>query len=192
MHPFSRVLTLVIYQRNEASLSPNAACEAPQRLIEMQRKSCRTCDSRQQLGAVACRPLGGVISSLSLHPTGQCGRNRSLGKRGNQLPLKQTPDTPRWRQQLVLSEKRGMTAISVMLPGIGWEFIYFRELLKALMTAWLNYPANGPNSEAAKWGNSTEWQYSQPPPCYGCMHHPVPVLVEVLYNWPNGLHMEER
>lgn len=38
------------------------------------------CDSRQRWGVFACRPLGGVISNLSLRPAGQCAQNRSLGK----------------------------------------------------------------------------------------------------------------
>lgn len=59
-------------------------------------------DSRQQLGVSVCRPLGGVVSSPSLHPAGQSAGNRSLGRRGGELPLMPDEDrntlTPRGQQ----------------------------------------------------------------------------------------------
>lgn len=44
-------------------------------------------NSLQQLAASVCRPLGGVVSNPSLHPAGQSAQNRSLERRGNQLPV---------------------------------------------------------------------------------------------------------
>lgn len=41
-------------------------------------------DVPQQLATSVCKPQGGVVSSLSLHPAGQSSQNRSLARGGNE------------------------------------------------------------------------------------------------------------
>lgn len=85
--------------------------------------------------------LTAAVGSLCVHATGR--RNfQSVSPSNWSVRTKQEPgkertsavtegntDTPRWQQELSLSEKRAKTKMS-MNPGGGWKCIYFRKLLK--------------------------------------------------------------
>lgn len=146
--PCTPVKSLLCPHERLASLRPQSAPAIPHTFIEIQGTAMSSIillttspslfyDSRQQLAVSACRPLGGVVSSLSLHPAGQSAQNRILGRRGHEQLLMPDGNTfaPRGQQQIGFSLKGGhRQSLFLMMALIVQVTIFIRLQLSLILS----------------------------------------------------------
>lgn len=156
-------------------------------------------DIPQRLAVSVCKPQGGAVSSQSLHRAGQSSQNRSLVRRGNETRGCQT-DAFASRGQQKREKKKPWQISNVnnntdcleqqsdqdtsskaehyTVPGDNMMFVKCTDVFE------------DPKIRKTEW-NLGDCAETLPPACFTLTQTPTPGLY-TLYNWPNGLHMEER
>lgn len=82
-----------------------------------------------------CVQATGRRNFQSVSPSNWSVRTKQEPGKGRKLAAAEgNTDTPRWQQQFSLVEKRDVTIISIINPGNGCKFVYFRRFLRPLMT----------------------------------------------------------